>query len=489
MIKNERQYQVTKKQIRNFEEALARVRSQQFEEGTDDYLFQQIDIGGLTSQLEDLRAEALDYERLRSTQPAVINVDSFDELPQALIAARIASGMTQRALAERLGIKEQQVQRYEATDYASASLQRVSEVVHALDVAVREEVLLPAPNVSLPVLFRRLQEIGLDKDLIVRRIVPPLVRARLEQAEDADGSRTNLALHAASVIGRVFGFSPTAIFGDDVLHLDPAAVGAARFKVTAGANERRLAAYTVYAHTLAGLLLRATPDLERRPAPTDPARFRAAVIAAYGSFDFEHTLRYAWDLGIAVLPLNDAGAFHGAFWRKGGRNVIVLKQRTASSSRWLLDLLHEIRHAGQEPGQSELAIVEEGETLRGRKAAPEEREAVRFAVEAIMDGRAEKLAEISAVEAGGAVERLKTVVPKVAERNRIDVGALADYMAYRLSFEEPSVNWWGTATNLQPQDMDPWRTARDVLLERVDLGRLERFDRELLMRALAEPEV
>ncbi len=148
MIKNERQYHVTRKQIRKFEEALAQVQSQRFEEGTDDFLFQRIDLDAVSSQLEDLRMEARDYERLRLNQPTVIQLDSFDELPRALIAARIASRMTQRDLAERLGIKEQQVQRYEATDYASASLQRVGEVVRALDIAVRQEVLLPASKDS-----------------------------------------------------------------------------------------------------------------------------------------------------------------------------------------------------------------------------------------------------------------------------------------------------------------------------------------------------
>ena len=52
-----------------------------------------------------------------------------------LIKARIARGMSQRDLAERIGLKEQQIQRYEATDYASVSLSRIREVVNGLDVS------------------------------------------------------------------------------------------------------------------------------------------------------------------------------------------------------------------------------------------------------------------------------------------------------------------------------------------------------------------
>ncbi len=42
-----------------------------------------------------------------------------------------------------MGLKEQQIQRYEATEYASVSLRRVGEVVAALGLRVKEEVYLP----------------------------------------------------------------------------------------------------------------------------------------------------------------------------------------------------------------------------------------------------------------------------------------------------------------------------------------------------------
>lgn len=148
MIKTQQQYQNTKRQIQRLRDALADARSQQFEAGSDEFLFQQIDIDGLESQLLDLRAEARQFEAPRSDPPAVIVAESFEALPMTLIQARIALGMTQRDLAERLGVQEQQIQRYEATDYASASLQRIGQVIRALNVQVREEILLPRPSRS-----------------------------------------------------------------------------------------------------------------------------------------------------------------------------------------------------------------------------------------------------------------------------------------------------------------------------------------------------
>ncbi len=69
----------------------------------------------------------------------MLNVASFDDLPQALIQGRIAAGLSQNELSERLGLKEQQIQRDETTDDASASFTRVCEVARSLGLKVKTE--------------------------------------------------------------------------------------------------------------------------------------------------------------------------------------------------------------------------------------------------------------------------------------------------------------------------------------------------------------
>ena len=64
-------------------------------------------------------------------------------VPQDLIHARIASGLSQKELAERLGMPEQQIQRYEATDYESVSFARIMEIVEALQEVLREVSITP----------------------------------------------------------------------------------------------------------------------------------------------------------------------------------------------------------------------------------------------------------------------------------------------------------------------------------------------------------
>ena len=56
----------------------------------------------------------------------------MDKIGGVLIGARIAKGLTQRQLAGMVGLKEQQIQRYEARDYANVDLGRVQEIARAL---------------------------------------------------------------------------------------------------------------------------------------------------------------------------------------------------------------------------------------------------------------------------------------------------------------------------------------------------------------------
>jgi ribosome-binding protein aMBF1 (putative translation factor) len=83
-------------------------------------------------------------EALRDGQVRVLQLDSLSALLDTLIRARVAAGLTQRELAARLGLKEQQIQRYEATRYSGVSLERLQSVMDALGIRIHEEIHLPA---------------------------------------------------------------------------------------------------------------------------------------------------------------------------------------------------------------------------------------------------------------------------------------------------------------------------------------------------------
>ena len=60
------------------------------------------------------------------------------ELPGILIRGRIARGLSQGQLAEKLRMKEQQIQRYESEGYGSARLRRLTKIAEALGLNIRE---------------------------------------------------------------------------------------------------------------------------------------------------------------------------------------------------------------------------------------------------------------------------------------------------------------------------------------------------------------
>lgn len=137
MIKNHRQYAITKAQAERFAQALERLTSGKTTGEPVAPRLRRAEEEALRSQLADLQAELADYESLRSGQRTVLPLNSWDELPRALIQARIARGLSQKELAQQLGLKEQQIQRYEATDYASASLARLRKVMRALGLQIQ----------------------------------------------------------------------------------------------------------------------------------------------------------------------------------------------------------------------------------------------------------------------------------------------------------------------------------------------------------------
>jgi ribosome-binding protein aMBF1 (putative translation factor) len=144
VIKNARQYRITKAQAEKF----ARALSEAPKRTRRNAILERLETDALRSQYDELRQELAEYDALQSGRRRVISVKSFDELPAALVKARIAAGLSQRELAQRLGLKEQQIQRYEATDYRSASLSRLQKVVKALGIQVHEEIFLPARTAS-----------------------------------------------------------------------------------------------------------------------------------------------------------------------------------------------------------------------------------------------------------------------------------------------------------------------------------------------------
>jgi transcriptional regulator with XRE-family HTH domain len=90
-----------------------------------------------------MQIEIQAYDDLKAGK-VEITMGSIEDLPKVLIQKRIGLGMTQKELAAKLGIKEQMVQRYEASGYESIlrmrgyanGFGRLAEVWNALSASI-----------------------------------------------------------------------------------------------------------------------------------------------------------------------------------------------------------------------------------------------------------------------------------------------------------------------------------------------------------------
>ena len=480
MIKNERQYRITRAQAERFSQELREFEAQRSEPAEVHPLLLKAREDALRSQLDDLEADLREYEALRAGHFEFDQLKTIAELPTMLIKARIARGLSQRDLADRLGLKEQQVQRYEASEYELASFARIRNVVDALGLDIDQSLLIGEAGLSLRALLNRVSAVGLPTEFVRRRLVPRRLGSFSPESGGVEGTAPVSA--AAETIGKIFQWSPKLLLSGGTLELAPA-LGNVRFKVAANANPARVSAYAVYAHYLSLLVAQACSHHPVRPIPTDPGVLRAGIQFDAYSSALAAAVNHVWDLGVPVLPLDDPGSFHGACFREDGRNVIILKQRSSSESRWTYDLFHELWHAGQEPELPERTVLEAEETSPERRESEEERTASRFAAAVLLQSRGQELADKCLAEAGNDLRRLKSAVQTVATREGVPVDALANYLAFRLSAEQ-GADWWGVANGLQPVG-NPWEVVRNVFFERADFTNLAEPDRELLTQALA----
>ncbi len=92
----------------------------------------------LRSFRQQLAEEVENYDRLKRGEfDEIRNLRGIGHL---LIAARIYRGLSQRELAERLGVHESQVSRDERNEYHNITLERAARIIEVLGVKVSSHV-------------------------------------------------------------------------------------------------------------------------------------------------------------------------------------------------------------------------------------------------------------------------------------------------------------------------------------------------------------
>ena len=317
-----------------------------------------------------------EYELAKSGK-AEIKVTSISDLGIGLVKARIKAGMDRATLAKHLNVSEDQILSNEVNQYAITSIDEIRKTAKIFDVGIPEEVIPSHFNGKISGILAKLKKAGFDRKFVLSRLIYPHSLEKVSEQSGATLDKYMLGLYTN--LKHVFGWTWDQLTDSSDLTAPIINSASAKFKVESSHNPEKINVYSKYAHYIANAATNAAKTLIKLDIPADAIKMRKSIVDSYGSINFENTLKYAWDCGVIVIPLNDKGSFHGVCIRIQGRNVIILNPRKLYVAIWLFDLLHELSHAGQEPNKESFDEIEEVATSHERRTSKEEIDANEFA--------------------------------------------------------------------------------------------------------------
>jgi DNA-directed RNA polymerase specialized sigma subunit len=149
MIRSETEYQEALRRLHQDREVAARQREALADSGLSPEEVERA-MEPLLSFQAQLAEEIAWYEGVR--RRSFPEVRRLTQIGRLLIALRIANGLTQRELAERLGVSESVVSRDERNEYHGITVERAQRVLDALNESLTTTVEEPPSRVEERVL-------------------------------------------------------------------------------------------------------------------------------------------------------------------------------------------------------------------------------------------------------------------------------------------------------------------------------------------------
>ncbi len=137
MIRNENEYKDAVRRLAEQEERLKQQAAELRQTTLSKDAIKRV-LDPVRSFQEQVREEVASYERLKRGE--FDELHNFSGIGRLLIALRIAKGLTQRELAERLEVSETQVSRDERNEYHGVTVDRANRILEALQVEVTTAV-------------------------------------------------------------------------------------------------------------------------------------------------------------------------------------------------------------------------------------------------------------------------------------------------------------------------------------------------------------
>lgn len=137
MIRNEREYKEALSRLEKDREVVEEQRRVLVESGLSAEEVERA-LGPMLSFHAQLEEEVEWYERVRRREFTISH--DVRNIGRTLIALRIANGLSQRELAEKLGVSEAQVSRDERYEYHGITIERAQRVLEAMGESLRIQV-------------------------------------------------------------------------------------------------------------------------------------------------------------------------------------------------------------------------------------------------------------------------------------------------------------------------------------------------------------
>jgi DNA-binding Xre family transcriptional regulator len=131
MIKNEKQFNITKKKLAEVNELITKENPL-----VSKSLQKELYVTSLIRIKNQMQNEVNQYEKTKHKGISLKRKISITKLPDILIEYKISKKLSQKDFSAILGIKEQQLQRYEAEHYATVSFRRLLEFVEKTNLNI-----------------------------------------------------------------------------------------------------------------------------------------------------------------------------------------------------------------------------------------------------------------------------------------------------------------------------------------------------------------
>lgn len=420
----------------------------------------------LDGEIKHLSQQIEEYKKLKSGDSSFLPIESAIDLPIVIIKSRISKGLTEKEIAIRLGLQESDIINLEENLFVDVDPQLIIKIIDLLEIEV--------PALLKVILLIDISKIESNLKSSLRTLYDEIVPSEIKEHYNyIDGF-----LKLFTVLDRLFVKDQM----DNIVNgsVEFSTKLAVRFKVPKRSNNAVIYVHAAYAYRISNIVTRAA-NVRQKKLITDPKLFKNSVIETYGEFNLINCINHIWDMGIPVIPFNMSGGFHGACWRIKGNNVIVLKQQSDSKARWMFDLLHEYWHATEHPELQEREVIDINEILSSKDENVEEIRANKFANDVIFEDIPLLLKNCYRLSKGHP-SRLKAAVQSVANAYKVDLGALANLVAYDIS--KRGIDWWGGANNLQDNFESPYLIALRIFQERINVDFIDDdLDKQMIMKA------